>query len=340
MLATVFSCGALWLSLWSEPASPDLRLALAATPLAEELEPLLVAELGAASLASEADLRLIAEEVEGALQVVLRHGERTILDRRLSLAGGRLPALRAAVLAIVEARRLESVATEAALRPAPAPPVVVTRTPTVAAPPPPPEEDLEPARPRLNLEPTDPAIPSAWAGLDLGLLWAGGAPQLGLELRGALPLASLRVGLGAGLFGLGCCQTSVDTAEAVTLDGRFLIATLRAEAEWAALQWGPVELGPTAAVGAEWLQIDANPAIFPGDEVRSQTTHWTAALRAGVVARGPISARFGWVSRLGLEIRSGPVAVALPEGFPIVSEDLSAGRFAPYLTVGGEAAWF
>ncbi len=304
------------------------------------MEPLLVAELGPAVLTSQADLHLIAAEVDGALQVVLRNGPRTILDRRFSLAGGRLPALRAAVLAIAEARRLESVDAEDVTTPAPEPPVIATRTPTTTAAPPPPEEEPEPARPRLNVESPRPLVPSGWAGLEVGLLWAGGGPQLGLELHAALPLASLRVGLGGGVFGLGCCRASVDSAEAVTLDGRFLIAALRAEAEWSALNWGPVEFGPTVGAGAEWLQIDANPAIFPGDEVRSQTTRWTGHLRAGLLARGPLGSRFGWVARLGLEVRSSPVAVALPQGFPILSEDLSAGRFAPYLTLGGEAAWF
>jgi hypothetical protein len=179
-----------------------------------------------------------------------------------------------------------------------------------------------------------------WGGVNVGLLWAGAAPQLGLELRGARRLGDFYVGANVGLHGLVCCEAEVASDGGPALEGQFLIFTSRVEAEWRPLHVAGLELGLGLAAGAEWIQIDARPALFPGDEVRSQTSTWTGLGRAGALVRGPLLSWLAWVARAGVEVRSSPVGVVLPDGFPIQTEALAAQRFAPYFNLGVEAGWF
>lgn len=326
----------------AEEAPPAIVVVPSAA--ATELLPLLTEELGGQALRADGVLRLVVEERGGQLQVVLQNATGVILAREFALAQPRVGALRAAVLAIAEARRLE--AESVAVSPPPPPPPPPAPPPPATEPEPPVSTAsvAEPGQPRSQPTLAETITPTAsidwWWGLGPGLILAGATPQLGVEWSGARRFGAWRLGLGLSLHGLGCCLAVVDTQEATALDGRFLMFSGRVEFEWTPLSPLGLAFGLAGALGVAWVRLDAHPALFPGDETRTQTTGVTGLARLGLVGRGALGTHLGWFARGGLELRSAPVAVVLPDGFPIQSDALALNRYAPYLLAGLEVGWF
>ena len=248
-----------------------------------------------------------------------------VADRTFPLEDGLKPALRAAVLLIVDAATAHY-ATRAATVPAveatapmpPEPPQPVA----LEAPP-----DVRPPRWRMR-----------WSVS--GDSWSEPASILtGVATGGQVRLGPIWVGAQLGLEGLGCCALSSEN-----VDGRVWAVEGLIDIEWPIARVGPMTVAVLARGGVRWTRFDGRALFVPRDETAVRSTEQTASAWASVGQAGgminlQIQRRVFLHLALGAEVRGGGLAIRPPPpaGDRIVVDD---GPWGGWLQAGAGVHFF
>ncbi len=342
------------------PARP-LVIQLARTPLARELEPMLLQELRNATIVrapARADLYadLLGTPEYLRLRLFTPQG-RTLVERRFSLSRGRAGALRAVVLALERAVAVERSAARPAERPpGPPPPLNPVRTATTAS-----LESSSAAGPapgpiagppvgsvaveRTETPTTTPAEAPGrsvrwWGGAGGASAWVGRAPQLGFIVSTEVRLRAFGLGARFSMTGF-CCATSVDSGTEVAIDGRATSLAALLDLQWRALRIGWFEGGLWGSGGVERLSLSVVPQIFEGAPPTTELVSWSGLFQlGGSLSASLIKDALALRLELGLQVRTEAPSVRLPEGFPVSAAPLSVGRFGPVFSLRLETKFF
>jgi len=248
-------------------------------------------------LASSRVAVVIARDLPDLAVRVTMTGGRALLDRRVSLERGVEPALRVALLLIVEA-----------IEQAPARRTPVVATTTVAQPAP------------------EPGVGLALAAWGHAVWWGTpSVPQLGASLSASIVLDAVMVSVGVAFAGPPCCALS-----GAVLDGDALEISGQLVASYQLLSTGIFGLRGRAGVGLAYERADV-VAQFPGGASVPQV-HEAIDPYAEVGAELGLAALSGLdvVLAGGVRARFARLRVILPAG----DDNLDAGLIVPWLQLG------